>query len=106
MEALTEEQREELLSEIQALVSSKFEEWGIEPPEPLLTEEQHEQLKNLITEMREAEATPEEVKEAVKELLEEFGVELPPRGELPPGKFAGRGGFKCRCRMQKPREEQ
>lgn len=97
MGSLTEEQRNELSSEMHDLITSKFEEWGIEPPEPLLTEDQREQLKSLISEMREADAAPEDIRKAIEELLDEFGVELPPLEGLHFGKFAGRGRFMCRC---------
>ena len=92
MGTLTEEQRNELVSEIQDLVSSKFEEWGIEPPEPLLSEEQRSELRAGIEELREAGATPEEIREYIAEQLEEWGVELP---EMPENacRFQRRGRF-------------
>jgi DNA-binding transcriptional MerR regulator len=74
---LTEEKRDELASEIQDLISSKLDEWGIEPPEPLLTEEQRSELRTGIEQLRENGATPEEIREFIAENLEEYGIELP-----------------------------
>ena len=93
MGTLTEEQRNELASEIQDLVSSKFEEWGIEPPEPLLSEEQRSELWAGIEELKEAGVTPEEIRVYVAEQLEEWGVKLP---EMPEDacRFHRRGRFK------------
>ena len=92
MGTLTEEQRNELASEIQDLVSSKFEDWGIEPPEPLLSEEQRSELRAGIEELREGGATSEEIRDYVAEKLEEWGVELP---EMPyyAWRFMRRGRF-------------
>ena len=75
MGSLTEEQR----NEIQDMIASKLEEWGIEPPEPLLTEEQHDELRTGIEELRASDATPEEIKEYIAGKLEAWGVELPDR---------------------------
>lgn len=77
MRNLTEEQRNELASEIQDLISSKLDEWGIEPPEPFLTEEQRSELKAGIEGLRKAGATMEEIREFIDGKLEELGVELP-----------------------------
>jgi hypothetical protein len=89
---LTEEQRNELASEIQELISSKFEEWGIEPPEPILSDEQRSELQAGIEQLREDGATPEEIKEYVAGKLEEWGVELP---EMPEDacRFQHKGHF-------------
>lgn len=94
MGILTEEQRNELTSEIQDLVSSKFEEWGIELPEPILSEEQRSELKAGIEQLREEGATPEEIREYIDEKLEEYGVELPEYSHM--DGFMRRGGFMCR----------
>jgi len=77
MGALTEEQRNELAAEIQDLVSSKFEEWGIEPPEPILSDEQRSKLQAGIEQLKEDGATREEIREYIAEKLGEWGVELP-----------------------------
>jgi hypothetical protein len=57
-----------------------------------LTEEQQTALHEMVTEMREAGATREEIHEARREMLEGYGVELPEdfgqRGGL------GRNGFR------------
>jgi hypothetical protein len=75
MGSLTEEQR----NEIQDMIAFKLEEWGIEPPEPLLTEEERDELRTGIEELRELDATPEEIKEYIAGKLEAWGVELPER---------------------------
>jgi hypothetical protein len=118
---LTEEQVEELNAEIESMrqaestpqeiheaVAAKLEEWGYEVPPMLgprngkfgpwaeLTEEQAEELKGLIESMKEAEATPQEIHDAVKSLLEDWEIELPP---MPGPKLRGfRGGPKPYCR--------
>ena len=92
MRSLTEEQRNELLTEIQELMESKFEEWEIEPPEPLLSESQRSELQAGIEQLKEDGATPEEIGEYIAEKLKEYGVELPERlqGYC---RFQGRGHF-------------
>jgi hypothetical protein len=92
MGALTEEQRNELAAEIQDLVLSKFEEWGIELPEPMLSDEQRSELLAGIEQLREDGATREEIREYIAEKLEEWGVEPP---ELPDdyGRCKRRGHF-------------
>lgn len=89
---LTEEQRNELVSEIQDLVTSKFEEWGIELPELLLSEEQRSELQAGIEELKEAGATQEEIREYIAEQLEKWGVELPEMPEYA-CRFHRRGRF-------------
>jgi DNA-binding transcriptional MerR regulator len=44
-----------------------------------LTEEQRAEVRSLITEMREAGASREEIHASVSEMLEGFGVEVPER---------------------------
>lgn len=85
--------------EIRAAVHEKLAGWGIEVPErpegkgrgegrgegrgprhelmDKLSEEQREAVHALVTEMREAEATREEIHAAVHALLESWGIELP-----------------------------
>jgi hypothetical protein len=78
--------------EIRDAVHEKLTGWGIEIPEhpgrgecrghrgeifKQLTEEQRRAVHDLVREMREAEATREEVRAAVREMLESFGIELP-----------------------------
>ena len=75
--SLTEEQRNELHSEIRDLVESKSDEWGIEPPEPLLTEDQRTELQEYIEDLREEGYSPQEIREKIAEKLESMGVELP-----------------------------
>jgi len=74
---LSQEQRSELRSEIQELITNKFEEWGLEAPTPLLTEEQRSELMSEIQELRDAGATREEIRELVSSKFEEWGIELP-----------------------------
>lgn len=88
--SLSDEQRNELSSEIKALISSKFEEWGIEPPEPLLSEEQQTELQEGIEQLRENDATPEEIREYIAGMLESWGLELPER-PMNQGRFLGNG---------------
>jgi hypothetical protein len=75
--SLTEEQRNELRSEIRDLVESKLDEWGIEPPEPLLTEDQRAELQEYIEDLKEEGYSPQEIREKIAEKLESWGVELP-----------------------------
>lgn len=101
MEQLTEDQREEIRQmvtemreagatreEIHAAVHAKLEGWGIEIPDhpgrghrrqvmEQLTEEQREELHQMVMEMREADATREEIHAAVREKLQAWGIELP-----------------------------
>lgn len=102
---LTEEQKAELRGlidgmreagasreDVHAAVREKLEGWGIEVPErpgpgecrgrrseifKQLTEEQRKEIRDTFREMREAEATREEIRSAIREKLESFGVELP-----------------------------
>lgn len=101
---LSEEQRSELRTEIQELIARKFEEWGLEPPEPLLTEEQRSELKAGIEQLRDEGATPEEIREFIDGKLEEWGLE-PSRYGLPPCGFMRRGRFMRRGSMPIPPEE-
>ena len=104
MAGLTEEQRAEVhemvsemreagasCEEIRAAVRELLEGWGIEVPErpeggrcghrhglmEKLSEEQRDGVHALVGEMREAGASREEIRAAVRELLESFGIELP-----------------------------
>ena len=86
MGSLSEEQR----NEIHDMITSKLEEWGIEPPEPLLTEEQRNELRTGIEELRKSDATPEEIKEYIAGKLEAWGMELPER-PIKQGLFQGKG---------------
>jgi len=76
-DVLSEEQRSELRSEINALITEKFEEWDLEPPEPILTEEQRSELMSEIQELMDAGATRQEIRELVSSKFEEWGIELP-----------------------------
>jgi DNA-binding transcriptional regulator YhcF (GntR family) len=121
MEQLTEAQREELhgmvmemrgagasREEIHAAVRELLAGWGIELPErpgegrgegrgprhefmEQLTDAQREKLHQMVTEMREAGASREEIHAAVRELLAGWGIELPEH----PGEGRGR-----RCRHE------
>jgi DNA-binding transcriptional regulator YhcF (GntR family) len=106
-ELLNEEQRQEVhdmvmemreagasREEIHEAVRAKLEGYGIELPEhgpghrgprhklgELLNEEQRQAVHDTVMEMREAGASREEIREAVHEMLEGYGVELPPRSD-------------------------
>jgi len=47
-----------------------------------LTDEQKEEIKDLRTKLREDGATREEMREAMRTQLEEYGIELPTREEM------------------------
>jgi len=75
-----------------------MEEWGIECPEPLLTEEQRSELKAGIQELRDSGATVEEIREFFTETLIGWGVELPEMPERPYRRpFSGFRGKGSRC---------
>jgi DNA-binding transcriptional regulator YhcF (GntR family) len=98
---LTEEQKQELKQlrqelreagasreEIHEAIRDQLEAWGIDPPErrmgrrgprPDLTEGQKQELKQLRQELREAGASREEIREAIRDQLEEWGIEPPER---------------------------
>jgi len=80
--------------EIKAAVESKLTEWGIEVPKfegkfkkgakgrhpPFLndlTEEQLEEIKDMVQDMHENGASKEEIRDAVKTKLEEWNIEIP-----------------------------
>lgn len=83
--------------EIHAAVEALYAEWGLEMPErdsrwgDLLTEEQQAELKALVQELKDADATREEIKAAVDALFEEWGIERPDDGKGRKGKKGGRG---------------
>lgn len=73
--------------EIKAAVESKLTEWGIEVPKfeqsrlppwwSELTDEQKEEIITIKEELREAGASKEEIRDAVKTKLEEWNIEIP-----------------------------
>ena len=73
--------------EIKAAVESKLTEWGIEVPKfeqsrlppwwSELTDEQKEEIITIKEELREAGASKEEIRDAVKTKLEEWSIEIP-----------------------------
>lgn len=85
--------------EIKTAVDALFTEWGIDIPDnpghwgqkgrkgrkgfsdPQLTDEQREALRTLIQEMKEAEATRDEIKAAIEALYTEWGLDMPERKE-------------------------
>ncbi|MBN2411462.1 T9SS type A sorting domain-containing protein [candidate division KSB1 bacterium] len=102
MDQLTEEQQNELTDtvkqlreegksreEIRTAVDALLEKWGVEKPEhpprhrgwreftDQLTPEQRQQIHNKIKDMKAKDASREEIHQAVKALLLEFGVDLP-----------------------------
>jgi len=118
---LSEEQRSELASEIQALIAEKFEEWGLDPLQledlPLgrfegrgfmskLTEEQRSELISEIQALKDAGATCEEIQELITRKFEEWGLEPPRFDGFPFGRYMRRGRFMCRGFMPTPTEEQ
>jgi DNA-binding transcriptional regulator YhcF (GntR family) len=104
-ENLTKEQREAIhdkvmemreagasRKEIHEALREMLEGYGVEMPEggpehpghhgrfgENLTEEQREAIHDKVMEMREAGASRKEIHEALREMLEGYGVELPPR---------------------------
>jgi DNA-binding transcriptional regulator YhcF (GntR family) len=99
LRTMVEEMREADASheEIRSAVHEMLEGWGIEIPEgrgkrgeqrgrmkevfEQLTEEQRKAIHDKVVEMREADATREEIRAAVREMLESFGIELPEGAE-------------------------
>jgi TRAP-type C4-dicarboxylate transport system substrate-binding protein len=95
--------------EIRTAVADMLKGYGIEVPEnwpgPFgfghnrggfwkdLTEEQREAIHEKIKEMREEDATREEIRIAVAEMLEGYGIEVPENWPGPFGPGHGRGGF-------------
>jgi hypothetical protein len=105
MSNLTDQQKEELQNLMESMKSSgatpqetrdainaKLQEWGIELPEvpaheppwmSQLTDEQKEELHNLIESLRSSGATPQETRDAINAKLQEWGIELPAPPENP-----------------------
>ena len=99
--------------EIHTAITEMLEEYGIELPENWpppgdlrglgqgpggfwadLTEDQRQAVNDKITEMREEGATREEIRVAVSEMLEGYGIKLPENWRLPGGRRGlGPGGF-------------
>jgi len=106
MDQLTEEQRgaiHEMVmemrdngvdrDEIHEAVTAQLEEWGIEIPEDFrpgprdgrhgilrdLTEEQRQEVRETVREMRSDGASREEIHDAVRDMLEDWGIDLPDR---------------------------
>ena len=100
MQQLTPEQREELKvrigelreedatpQEIRTAVGEMFKEWGVQPRQlwgaavarvgmlRQLSPEQREQIQNEIQTLREEEASPQEIQEAVGNMLKEWGIQ-------------------------------
>ncbi|NOZ62135.1 MAG: T9SS type A sorting domain-containing protein [Calditrichaeota bacterium] len=119
---LTDEQKEQLRAKIIALLDANAEpgeiflavgdmlhNWGIEPPHPgfhgrrpfgpgvmsQLTEEQRQAIHDRVEELREQGATRQEIHETVRQMLEEFGVNLPEMpGNQRPGKAGDKTGYR------------
>jgi DNA-binding transcriptional regulator YhcF (GntR family) len=95
--------------EIRAAVVEMLEGYGIEVPEDWpgpfgpghgrggfwkdLTKEQREAVREMIKEMRDQSATREEIRAAVVEMLEGYGIEVPEDWPGPFGFGPGPGGF-------------
>ena len=87
--------------DIHEAVIAQLEEWGIEIPEDFppppgdgrhralreLTQEQRTEIRETVREMREQGASRDEIHDAVRARLEEWGIDLPER----PGGRAGKG---------------
>jgi hypothetical protein len=85
--------------EIHAAVQALFDEWGIEMPErdfrgphgrfgDLLTDEQQETIKTTVQELRDNDATREEIHAAVQALFDKWDIEMPDRDFTGPhGRF-------------------
>jgi DNA-binding transcriptional regulator YhcF (GntR family) len=103
MSQLTDDQKEEIQQLVESLresgaspkeirdaVKATLEGWGIEVPERVgrgqrlspwmsqLTDEQKAQIQQLIQSMRDSGASQEEIRDAVKATLQEWGIQLPP----------------------------
>ena len=78
--------------EIREAVAEMLKEYGVEPPDRQagrrgkgnrlgtnLTDEQRTTVKEKVTEMKEAGASREDIREAVAEMLKEYGIEVPER---------------------------
>jgi len=46
-----------------------------------LTPEQREQVKTKITELRDDDASGQEIREAVRDMFEGWGIQLPPQSQ-------------------------
>jgi len=133
LDQLTEEQREALdqliqelretgatREEIREAVQQYMEELGIDIEDcrgtmegfgrrgPMggfnqLTEEQREALNQKIEELREAGATPEEIREAVQQYTEELGIDIEPFG-IGEG-FGHRGLYGCYDQLTEEQRE-
>lgn len=100
--------------EIHAAMTKLLESYGLEIPEdfskrrrapggPLLglTDEQRKAVRERVTELRKTGATREEIRSNIAEMLEGYGVKLPPR---PPGMLHRRGRFPAKLTKEQ-REE-
>jgi DNA-binding transcriptional MerR regulator len=75
--------------EIRDAVNAKLQEWGIQLPErsggqhqlspwmSQLTDDQKEEIQQLVESLRESGASPKEIRDAVKATLEGWGIEVP-----------------------------
>ena len=102
--------------EIHVAVKEMLQSWGIELPEDWegrpgfgrfghradgvfsqLTEQQRKAVHEKIKELRDQNATPEEIKAAIKQMLEGYGIQLPAdwgeRGRFPFTRPRGKGIF-------------
>jgi len=102
MSQLTDEQKQEIEQltqslrdagatpqEIRDAVNAKLQEWGIQLPEQgnpqhgpfpwmnQLTDDQREEMQQLLESLKESGATPEEIRDAVSAKLAEWGIDLP-----------------------------
>ncbi len=103
MSQLSEEQRQQIRAlvkdlkasgatrqEIHAAVTEMLGEWGIEAPQrpvqndrPDLSDDQRQELQELIESMREQDKSRKEIHQAVSELFESWGLEAPQRPKRP-----------------------
>ena len=104
--------------EIAAAVAEMLESWGDEIPEDFvenfgkrkpkfpypkiwkqLSDEQKQEIKDLIASMKENSASRREIHQAISEKLEEFGFELPERGK---GSRPGQPGHQKHGQLKSP----
>ena len=82
---------------IRDAVVAKLQEFGVTLPEPgqvppgllaSLTADQQAEIQQLIADLKAQDATPQEIRDAVRQKLEEYGVTMPQREGPPPGLLA------------------
>lgn len=92
--------------EIRDAIVEMLKEYGIEVPALFgylrkacrlwtdLTDEQRAAIEEKVTEMEEAGASRDEIRDAIIEMLAEYGIEVPDRRSINQGKFGQRNGMR------------